>query len=586
MKNLYKYVLVATTLMFAVLLFFNVLQRIDWDIQDRWLQDGHQTDSRISILAIDDTSLQSLGHWPWNRGIHAQLVNKLSEGGAAVVGFDITFPLASENVEEDQSFVNNIKEADNVVLARYGSFANFYKEGTIEAVELSEPFSELKEAATALGHLNTIPDDDGVVRKALYHFSFEGERIESFAATIAKLYGEKTGQPITIDESALNAYEQFHIDYAGEPGDFEVIPYSMVINGEVPPQYFKNRIVLIGPYTVGIKDDFLTPMNAKQHMFGVEIHANIIQAILDENYKKEVPFIWNVLLLIVSGIIIYFITKLKSNALSLGLLVVYGAIVLFAAKILYNTGFIMSLVYIFGLLIVSYIASVATNYILELSERKRVTNIFSRYVAPQVVTQILEDGEEGLKLGGSRKEVTIIFVDIRGFTTLSESVEPEEIVAILNEYLDLTANCIFEYGGTLDKFIGDATMAIFNAPLPLDDHEMQAVKTAWAMKQGAIELEKQLQERFGKSVQFGIGIHTGAAVVGNIGSKTRMDYTAIGDTVNTAARLESNSKPGQIILSEQVYEKVKDRIYAKSLGVIQVKGKVNGISIYELEGLQ
>lgn len=156
----------------------------------------------------------------------------------------------------------------------------------------------------------------------------------------------------------------------------------------------------------------------------------------------------------------------------------------------------------------------------------------------------------------------------------------------MNEYLDLTAGCIFKYDGTLDKFIGDATMAIFNAPLLLEDHPMQAVKAAWAMKEGSSAVEQKLFERFGLVVKFGIGVHTGPAVFGNIGSKTRMDYTAIGDTVNTAARLESNAKPGQILISEATYAFVKDRVSAVSLGEIKVKGKEQGISVYELEGLR
>lgn len=287
-------------------------------------------------------------------------------------------------------------------------------------------------------------------------------------------------------------------------------------------------------------------------------------------------------LLFIAASLAYIICKIRSSLLSLLLFVLTTGIVLFSGKILYDKGWIISLVYILMLFIIAYISSVGFNYFTEQMERKRITSIFGRYVAPQVVSEILESGEDGLKLGGSRKDITVIFVDIRGFTTLSESVEPEEIVGILNEYLNLTANCIFDYGGTLDKFIGDATMAIFNAPLPLENHELQAVKTAWAMKEGAAVLEDKLMERYGKSVKFGIGIHTGPAVVGNIGSKTRMDYTAIGDTVNTAARLESNAKSGQIIMSDKVYEQVKEQVVVKPLGEIHVKGKMEGITIYEL----
>ena len=176
-----------------------------------------------------------------------------------------------------------------------------------------------------------------------------------------------------------------------------------------------------------------------------------------------------------------------------------------------------------------------------------------------------------------------MFVDIRGFTPMSESLKPEQVVEILNEYLSLTTNAIFQNGGTLDKFVGDATMAVFNAPFDLEDYVYKAVCTARDIAAGSAELEKKLMERFGKTVSFGIGVNCGEAVVGNIGCEYRMDYTAIGDTVNTAARLESNAKAGQILISEAVYEAVKDRLEVTEVGVIPLKGKSNGVFVYSVD---
>ncbi|MNW43336.1 Adenylate cyclase 1 [compost metagenome] len=178
-----------------------------------------------------------------------------------------------------------------------------------------------------------------------------------------------------------------------------------------------------------------------------------------------------------------------------------------------------------------------------------------------------------------------MFVDIRGFTSLSESSEPEEIVSVVNEYLDLAARCIFRYEGTLDKFIGDAAMAIFNAPLEQEDHAFKAVQAALAIQKGAAELESKWKARLNREISFGIGIHTGPAVFGNIGSRKRMDYTAIGDTVNTAARLESRAKPGRILLSEAVYVQIEGRVAVSRSGFYQLKGKEQEIVAYEVEGL-
>lgn len=586
MKIKLAYLFAIITCIFLVFISQQSFRGIELQLQDRLLQQERDIDYRIAILAIDDESLHAIGQWPWPRDVHAELVRQLDEANAAVVGFDITFPLASENPQDDAALLAAVEAADNVVLARYGMFDKYSQRGMIESIGLSDPFPALRDTGAALGHLNTFPDDDSVVRNALLRFSHQGEIIEHFSWVIAQKYAETMGQTLTFDEDVLNDIQQFHIQYAGGPNQFEVIPYSMVLSGDVPADYFEDRIVLVGPYTVGIKDDFLTPLDQKQTMYGVEIHANIIQNLLEGNFKKELSWQWNALILLIASVLAYFICRLTSPLVSLIALVALAAGFTYAATVLYDGGTIIALTYVLGLLAALYIGAVAHNYLQELSERKRITSIFGRYVAPQVVNEILENGEDGLKLGGSRKDVTVLFVDIRGFTTLSESVEPEQIVEILNEYLDLTANCIFDYGGTLDKFIGDATMAIYNAPLPLEDHSIQAVRSAWAMKEKSIALEKKLEERFGKSVKFGIGIHTGPAVVGNIGSKTRMDYTVIGDTVNTAARLESNAKPGQIIISESIYEQVKDHVHVRSLGDIHVKGKVNGISIYEVVGIQ
>ena len=176
-------------------------------------------------------------------------------------------------------------------------------------------------------------------------------------------------------------------------------------------------------------------------------------------------------------------------------------------------------------------------------------------------------------------------MDIRGFTPLSESMEPEQVVAILNEYLSLTTRCIFAHHGTLDKFVGDATMAVFNAPFDQDDYIYEAVATAWDIKQGSRELGERLYQQFGKHVGFGVGVNCGEAVVGNIGCEFRMDYTAIGDTVNTAARLEANAKAEEVLISEYVYEKLKGRIEAEEVGEIPLKGKSNKIMVYRVTGM-
>lgn len=582
------HIIALLTALAVFLMYRGTLDTMDYYFQDRYMQKESAADTRIVIIGIDDESVNDFGSWPWNRSVHAELIDTLAQGEPAVIAFDVTFPAPSaDDASSDEALIAAAANAGNVIMPVYGTFASSAKQGAIEALDMSEPFPTLKEAAAAVGHINTIPDRDRVVRNSLYSFTDEnGEQVESFSWVVYRMFMERMGETANTDMLPLDAFGRFHIPYTGRPGQYEAIPYSAVLSGEVPADYFKDRIVLIGPYATGFKDDYLTPLQVKSPMYGVEIHANIIQALLEGDMKHVLDWKWNAVILLLAAAIAYFLFRKWNMVVSFTAIAVVIASFVIGSSYLYGKGLIISVGYVVPMLIISCIVVVGFHYVEELLERRRVTDIFGRYVAPEVVNQILKNGEEGLKLGGTRRELTVLFVDIRGFTPLSERAEPEEIVEILNEYLDLAANCIFKYNGTLDKFIGDAAMAIFNAPLLLEDHPMRAVEAAWAMKEGSAALERRLIERFGFGVKFGLGIHTGPAVFGNIGSKSRMDYTAIGDTVNTAARLESNAKPGQIILSDAVYQAVKDRIKAGSLGEIRVKGKEQGISIYELEGLE
>jgi len=249
---------------------------------------------------------------------------------------------------------------------------------------------------------------------------------------------------------------------------------------------------------------------------------------------------------------------------------------------LYHNGWYMTLLPLPVVFVLAYAYAIIMHYLAAHMDKKRISDAFKKYVAPQVVDEVAKQGNYELKLGGQKKDIAVLFVDIRGFTPMSESLQPEQVVEILNEYLALTTGAIFKNGGTLDKFIGDATMAVFNSPFDLDDYVFRAVCTAWDIAAGSKKIEKMFIERFGKTVSYGIGVNCGDAVIGNIGCDFRMDYTAIGDTVNTAARLESNAKAGQILISEYVYERVKDRVEVNEIGEIPLKGKSKGVMVYEV----
>jgi adenylate cyclase len=350
----------------------------------------------------------------------------------------------------------------------------------------------------------------------------------------------------------------------------------------VPASAFRDSVVFVGAYAPGMQDSYGASIDKGETMYGVEIHANIFKALLEKNtaipinrtaYALATAVIAAAFFLLISkmGILSATVTALAFAAADIAV-----------AKLLYGAGIETPLVYPLLSIILIYAVKLVLGYLLEAVKRRKAIGAFKKYVAPEVVDELAKSGDFEIKLGGEKKDIAVLFVDIRGFTPMSEGLSPEEVVEILNEYLSLTTKAIFKNKGTLDKFIGDATMAIFNAPFDLDDYVFRAVMTAMDIAKGSDELEKRLMERFGRSISFGIGVNCGEAVVGNIGCEHRMDFTAIGDTVNTAARLESNAARGQILISRAVYERVKDRVEAEEIGVIPLKGKSQEVFVYQL----
>ena len=232
-----------------------------------------------------------------------------------------------------------------------------------------------------------------------------------------------------------------------------------------------------------------------------------------------------------------------------------------------------------------FVIAVTENYIRAAIAKQNVTKTFERYVAPNVVNEILKEGTESLKLGGKTVDIAVLFVDIRGFTTMSERLSPEEVVYILNQYLSMTSACVDRYQGTLDKFIGDATMAFWGAPIADDDAVYHACMAALDIVKGADELSAKLKADINEEIHVGVGVNYGPAVVGNMGSERRMDYTAIGDTVNTSARLEANAPGGMVYVSRSVIDKLNGRMKYEPLEKpIKLKGKADGFEILRLIG--
>lgn len=568
----------------------------DNGIADSLYQREVALDGNVVLINIDQRALEEIGPFQtWGRGITAELITALNANPdlrPAIIGVDTIFA-GTTDPAEDARLAAAAGEYGNVLVAATATFGSavitnedgdFYLDNTaIEAFD--EPFAELGSAAE-IGHINAMNDSDGILRRCILQLNLpDGRVIPSFNYKIAQLYAQSAGLPL-ITPPPLDGgswYLPFSSKAGGFDDGFSVVD---VLSGELPAELLADKIVLIGPYAAGLRDTITAAIDHATPMYGVEYQANAITALLSGNYKQEVPLLPQCIALAVVGFIamLWFRDRriLPSTIAWLGTSMGYLGLCLLC----YEQGYLLSPLYLPLGVTMLYIIAVAANYVRVAMEKRRVTSTFQRYVAPEIVNEILKEGSQSLNLGGRLTDIAVLFVDIRGFTPMSEGLPPETVVEILNRYLTLTSDCIFKNNGTLDKFVGDATMAFWGAPLPQEDCIFKAVKAALDMVDGASVLSAHLQEKFGRSVSFGIGIHYGPAVVGNIGSPNRMDYTAIGDTVNTAARLESSAKGGTILLSRVVADAIEGRATFTSLGdSIKLKGKADGFEVLTLDGL-
>ena len=573
-----------------------LLYRADNTLDDALYQQEQALDGNIFVIGIDARSLEVLGPFhTWSRDYMAQAIDMLNadpDYKPAAIGIDVLYAGYTDE-EADAALVESLGRYDNVVTA---SAANFASELVTEADgtfymddyyvdSYDEPFPELQEVTTQ-GHINAMFDMDGIMRHSIQSIDLpDGRQVNSFAYELYKKYCAHHGLEADANPPMDDRY-RWYVSYSGKPGAYyDDFSFVDLMEGNIPGDIFADAIVLIGPYATGLMDHVVTSIDHSEVMYGVEYQANVADALLRGDFHQEVsdaPQL--VALFIVTFLLTLLSYKQKIRISTLLWAVAVGGYIL-VAQYCYSKGYLLHALWIPLFATIIYIALMAWNYLKAAKEKRQITNTFKHYVAPEIVNEILKN-RDALELGGKMTDIACLFVDIRGFTPMSELLTPPEVVAILNRYLDLTSRCIMQNGGTLDKFVGDATMAIFNAPLPQDDYIYQAVKTAMDMVEGSKALSEELLEQYGRTVSFGIGVHCGQAVVGNIGAEIRMDYTAIGDTVNTAARLESNAPGGQILISRAVADALEGRIKVTSLGdTIKLKGKSAGFEILRVDGL-
>ncbi|MFH1341298.1 MAG: adenylate/guanylate cyclase domain-containing protein [Pseudomonadota bacterium] len=599
----------------------------------------------VTIIDIDEKSLAKLGQWPWPRTRVADLVDGLTAQGAVVIGFDIVFAepdrlnpgLAADtfrNLDEetraklralpsnDQILADSLKRS-RVVLGQSGFpyvLREFDKSLPVTGLAMrgEEPqqfligfrgllrnVPVLEQAAAGRGLFTIKPERDGIVRRVpilmvaqgatIPSLNFEMLRVASGSGTILTKANEGGMQSVGVPgfEVPTDRNGQVWVHFARRDPSIYVSALD-VLEGRVPPEKLAQKLVLIGTSAIGLLDTKTTPVDPV--LPGVEIHAQVLESVLTRSVLTQ-PY--------------WAISAEFFFALILGLLVIafapnFGPVTLVAVGALFASALIgtswyfytqhrllIDFTYPLASTMAIYLTLVFSSFVREQKQRRQIRSAFGQYLSPALIEQLAQSPEK-LQLGGEEREMTIMFSDVRGFTTISESYkhDPQGLTALMNRFLTPLTNAILDRKGTIDKYMGDAIMAFWNAPLDDRQHEINACEAALDMLERIDELNQQreIEARDGGHayipINVGVGLNTGVCVVGNMGSTLRFDYSVLGDSVNLASRLEGQSKEYgfPIIIGSRTAMAVKDRFAILELDFIMVKGKTEPEVIYAIAG--
>lgn len=623
------------------------LEHLSYDLQLRtWVMTNKYVPlSPVAIVDIDDRSLQTEGHWPWPRSKLGKLVDQLKKQGAAVIAFDMFFAesqpniaqevyneLAEKNIltpsiadlltqnkplfDEDDIFAKSLQNTDTVLAL--GFLPREEKSNVLPAPILTLNDQEhrdldlntsygyisniptLQQAAKGAGFINIFPDNDGIIRRAplLIEYnnnvypalalqaitSFLGEKVTLITPTYGdtiKLEGIHIGnRTIPTDEKG-----QMLIPFVGHSFTFPFYSAHDVLEGKVPNEAIAGKILFIGTSATGLGDLKAT---AIQNPFpGVEIQATIVNGILEQqfSYQPAWTFGANLFFAIVAGIFGAFIFPyLGPRTLAAIIILLPPAMIFFNNWLWHRTGLILSFLMPILLVLTLALLNIIYGYLFETRKRERLKEMFGQYVPEKHIDEMLQTTSD-YALRGEDREMTVLFADIRNFTTISEGMPATELVDMLNTYFTPMTEIIFKHRGTIDKYVGDLIMAFWGAPLKDRHHTRHAIQSALEMQEKVKSLATMLVERKWPALKIGIGINSGLMSVGDMGSKFRRNYTVLGDAVNLASRVESLTKfYGVSIIVTEYAEMQQTKFIFRPLDKVRVKGKKHSITIYEVIG--
>lgn len=610
--------LIAVTLVVAgIAIGSGANQRLQWALQDglaNALRSNTQPHPKVKLILIDDASVNHLsdvvGRYPWPRGIYGPIIEFLQDGGAQHIIFDILFSEQESSMSSQQTFVEAIRNANNVSavglitadIPLSNSPQPFLAKSIINVDQmpvitqdyqtLYHPIPAIAAHLKAIPIANATPDNDGIYRRLPLYLSYQDQWLTTIPLTNFKsetitpsnhfIQFGNTTIPTTGTNNLLLHWYPTGIQKYSFSGILS--SWQSITQGREPlvsPTDFKDCIVIIGASAVGLHDLKATPIHS--HMAGAEIQATAISNLLlnDLLWPSPVWLQWVLVALLLYVVPAFLLRRanIQRYFIALGI----PALLLFVASMLYSQyNMLLDIGLPLLVFFTTYFGVMGINSFVEYLEKQQVKQTFSMYVSPKILDELSENYKTIQPEIGKEREMSILFTDIRNFTTLTEETPVADIIALLNDYFDAMIEIIQANDGTVDKMIGDAIMAFWNAPIETENHAFLAVKTAQEMQLRLAELNEEWKQQGRLTIDTGIGINTGRCIVGNIGSKQRVNYTVIGDVVNATARLEAMCKnyDDHILISKQTYDKISHQLQCEFIDNVHVKGKAEPIQIY------
>jgi adenylate cyclase len=559
----------------------NLLRTLDLNTMDtRFAVRGDQhPHAGILEVKIDANTLSNIpDQWPFPRAIDGKVISNIAAQHPAAIGFDVQFSQPSQQGQKDEiAFLNGVGDANGRLVL---SFTATDPQGDVQLLGLPQKQSALRQAGVQPGS-GLFPTEPGdFVREMVYSIG----NLDTFAVVTA---GVATGHKVKPFAGRR------WIDFAGPASTYPAISYSGAYYGttdgtkngpKLPPNFYRGKIVVIGATAPILQDIHPTPTDPG--MPGPEIQANAITTVLDGFPLSSVPGWVNVVLIVLLGIAVPLASVRVRPVVSIAIAVVLGVVFAIGVQLAFNAGWVVSFVYPLGALVLSAVGSLAVQLVTEAFERIRTIDLFARFVPEDVVDEVLKCAD-GLRLGGIQREGTIMFTDLRGFTSFSESLTPPQVIEVLNHYLSEMSDAILDNGGTLVAYMGDGIFAVFGAPLEQPDHADRALRAAREMLETRLPRFNEWirSQKLGDGFRMGIGLNTGKVMSGHVGSERRVEYAAVGDTTNTASRIEALTKgtPHQLLLADStrdaLVEPAGDLVFVDE---VDIRGRVGRMKLWGL----